>query len=230
MITDIDDQLTDWVETVLGSIPVSLAPPEQDPTEVGVSCYLMELVDNPPLRTTKRPPLQIMLRYLVTTWADTPREAHRMLEELLFAAMETPDLGVEVQSLEPAVWAALGVAPRPSFFLRLPLRRERPQPSAKLVRQPLGIEAVPVASLQGQVLGMGGVPLAGAVVEVPGLEASTRTDTRGRFEIRTLPAGLHVRELRIRAKGQEIRYPLEDPVTSDEDLLLRFEPTEWKES
>jgi hypothetical protein len=230
MISDIDEQLAGWVGNVLGPVAFSLAPPEQAPADIGVSCYLMELLDNPPLRTTRRPPLQITLRYLVTTWADTAQQAHEMLEELLFATMETPDLEVEVEPAEPTMWAALGVAPRPSFFLRVPLRRERPQPGVKLVRQPLGIEAVPIASLQGQVVGLQDVPLAGAVVEIPGLELSTRTDIDGHFQFATLPAGLHVRQLCVRAKGQEICYPLEDPVASDERLLLRFEPSEWKES
>jgi hypothetical protein len=164
MITDIDDQLADWVENVLGPVAFSLGPPEQAPADAGVSCYLMELLDNPPLRTSRRPPLQIFLRYLVTIWASAPKEAHQMLEDLLFATMEAPDLQVEVEPLTAAGWRALGVTPRPSFFLRVPLRRERPQPGVKLVRQPLGIEAVPVASLQGQVVGVGGVPLARAVV------------------------------------------------------------------
>jgi hypothetical protein len=230
MITDIDDQLADWVENVLGPVAFSLGPPEQAPADAGVSCYLMELLDNPPLRTSRRPPLQIFLRYLVTIWASAPKEAHQMLEDLLFATMEAPDLQVEVEPLTAAGWRALGVTPRPSFFLRVPLRRERPQPGVKLVRQPLGIEAVPVASLQGQVVGVGGVPLARAVVEIPGLEINTRTDAHGHFQFAMLPAGLHVRQLRVRAKGQEICYPIEDPVTSHEHLLLRFEPSEWKES
>src|SRR3954452_165206 len=81
LIDQTDHQLSDWIGTVLPDTAINLGPPGSVTDGKGISLYLMELAASPPLRGSERPPLQIELRYLVTTWAEAPEEAHRLLVE-----------------------------------------------------------------------------------------------------------------------------------------------------
>jgi hypothetical protein len=143
MIDQIDTRLHDWILTVLDDVTISLRPPDAETTGQGVSLYLLELVDDPPLRGQQPPPLQLALRYLVTTWAAEPAAAHRLLGQLAFSAMTQPDLAVELQPPTAATWQALNARPQPAFILRVPLRQHRPQPTIPLVRAPLVIQVEP---------------------------------------------------------------------------------------
>jgi hypothetical protein len=223
MIDQVDRQLDEWVRQTL-DVPTSLTPPADAQGERGVNLYLLELVRKPPLRSTRRPPLQVSLRYLVTTWSDDVEEAHRWLGELVFAAMEEPEFEVELEPVPAATWAALGVAPRPAFGLCVPLRLERAEPETKLVRLPLVIEGGTLASLRGVVLTPDDVPLASAVVEIPGLQLSTRTDARGQFCFSNVPGKSRVDKLRIRARGLECDAVVDQSVSDDGPVVIRFDP------
>jgi len=107
MIDQVDQDLVRWVQNILTDSKVSLTPPQPSEAGEGVGLFLMDTVLTPPARGTKRPPLQITLRYLVTTWAESPEKAHRMFGELLFAALESSEF--EVESKPPDVWKAFGV-------------------------------------------------------------------------------------------------------------------------
>ena len=125
LIDQADDQLAHWVERTLGAITISLLPPDKAPEGEGISLYLLSLAENPPLQGNQRSPLQFWLRYLVTTWADDPSQAHALLGELLLAAMDTPAYEVELDNIPPTIWAGFGIPPRPAFILRVPVRKER---------------------------------------------------------------------------------------------------------
>lgn len=214
------------MQTVLGAAEVSLAPPSASRSGRGIGLYLLELGQTPPDRTARRPPLQLCLRYLVTTWADEPEEAHRLLGELVFAAVESEEFETDLDPLPAAAWAALGAPPQPSFVLRVPLRLERPQPPSKLVRRPLVIHAVARSSIHGLVVGPGDVPVAGARVELPALRLSERTDTKGRFCFPTVPAEPGAKALRVKAKGRELSVTAELPTPDGEPLVIHFDPRE----
>jgi hypothetical protein len=149
MIDEVDQRLRAWVGRVLGEVPVSLDVPERESVDRTVGLYLLELSPAPEGRTMRRPRLRVSLCYLVTTGADTPEQAHRMLGELVFAALEEPDFEVDVTPVPVALWSALGVAPRPAFRLRVPLERERPMPVVPRVRVPLVTRAAPLAMKEG---------------------------------------------------------------------------------
>jgi hypothetical protein len=223
MIETVDARLVDWVQTVLGPVPVSLEPPQADLDEEGVSLYLLELVRLPPPRGQERPPLQLALRYLVTTWADTPERAHHLLGELVLSALEQADLTVQLEPLPADNWAALGVLPQPSFALQVPLRRERPQPEPRLVRRPLVVRASPITSLSGVLLGPGDVPLAGASVELAHLQRTVRADRKGRFHFETIPADSVDQSLTVKVKGREFRVNLEGPIADGEPVVIRLD-------
>jgi hypothetical protein len=224
MIGAVDDRLKAWVEAVLTGVDVSLAPPDDSQTGRVANLYLMALADRPPLRSMKRPPLQLALDYLVTTGADTFQEAHRMLGELVFAAMENPEFQVDLEPPPTGTWAALGVKPRPAFILRVPVQRERPLPPATLVKEPLVVHAEPVISIEGQVLGPEELPVYGARVALPQLDVATRTDAQGRFRFGAVPAG--ATRVHVRAKGKELERTVRLPPVDGEPLVLRFESFE----
>jgi Carboxypeptidase regulatory-like domain len=203
MIGDIDQRLVTWIRTVLDSVDVSLALPGPGGAAKQVSLYLMELAPQPAARSNRRPPLQMMLRYLVLPQADDPIEAHRMLGELIVSALESSDFEVEQDALSPTTWLSLGLAPRPAFVLRVPFRWERPEKLAPRVTQPLIIKQTSFASIHGQIVGPNAIPIADARVELPALERATTTDYLGRFQFSSVPAEPSEKQLRVRAKGKE---------------------------
>jgi hypothetical protein len=145
MIDEVDRSLREWIATVLGDIPISLSPPEGEEKD-GVKLYLLDLLEGPAPRERRNQALQLKARYLITVAADAPEEAHRRLGELAFAALESPDFEVELGALPTSLWQAFGVKPRPAFFLRVPVRRERPARKVPLVLEPLVIQAQPMTT------------------------------------------------------------------------------------
>jgi hypothetical protein len=222
VIEQIDRQLAEWLAAVLDGPEVELSPPAEGGEGSAVSLYLMDLRNAPPTRGGSRPPLQVVLRYLVTARAQDVEEAHRLLGTLVFAAMEAPEMELELDPLPVELWRAFGIRPQPAFVLRVPLRRERPVPAVPRVRQPLVLRTEPITSLGGTVVGPGDLPIAGARVELPAFARSTRTDRRGRFAFAGVPAS-GTRTVRVSAKGREISVAA---VTDDGPLLIRLQPME----
>jgi hypothetical protein len=225
LIDQTDHQISDWIGTILPDTTISLGLPGTVSGGRGVSLYLMELAASPPLRGSERPPLQVELRYLITTWAEAPEEAHRLLGELLFASLERSDLEVDLRPLTGETWSAFGVAPVPSFVLRAPVRQARPLSPAPPVRLPLRIEPAILGSLSGRVVLRDGTPLPGARVELAELELDTRTDLQGRFRFPSIPSGHEGSPLVVTAKGRTISTEL--PTTDAKSaMVIEFEPGE----
>src|SRR5262249_35963769 len=154
--------------------------------------------DMPPARGTRRPPLQVLLRYLVTVGGADAWEVHGRLGDLLFAAMEHPDYEVELSSVDPSAWTALGMAMQPSFVLAVPVRKAVPEAPATPVKGPLDVRGSTVSHLDGVVLGPGDVPIPDAYIEIPALGVAVRSDTRGRFRFAAVPSGPGPYQLRVR--------------------------------
>jgi hypothetical protein len=221
VIEQADQKVGDWAQRVVGnSVLLSYAPPTAVFDETAVNLYLWELLDAPPLRSQQRPPLQIHLRYLVTTWAEDPTTAHRLLGQLVFAALANPEFDIDLTPLPAASWLALNIIPRPAFFLRIPLRLEQPEPDIPLVRAPVVLNGTPVTTLHGIIYGPKQTPLSGARIELPALQRSTYSDAHGKFHFATIPAD-HQQAVRIKAKGQLIELtaaPTPDPLIVTIDL------------
>ncbi len=226
MIDQVDQRLKDWVRTVLEAIDVSFEPPSVAKKESGIRLYLVELAHTMQSRKGRRPPLQISLHYLVTAWADKPEDAHRMLGELVFAAMGNSEFEVVLDPIPVAVWTAFGVPPCPSFILRLPLIYERPEPKAPLVREPLIVKFSPIISLNGVVLGPHNRPIMGAQVELPGMKMSSRTDAKGRFHFSAIPKELTTKRLLVKAKGQEFNINIEEMAGNGGPLIINLQEME----
>jgi hypothetical protein len=229
MIDQIYQRLTEWVQKTLGQIELSFDRPEDQKAGSGINLYLLDMIDTPSPRGTKRAPLQLSLHYLVTSWAGQPAEAHRLLSELAFAAMEYPETEVEFKPLSADLWIALDIKPRPSFVLKVPLRKERPEPAAQYVRKPIVVQAMPAVSLSGVILTPDDVPIANAQVELAGTHTLTRTNANGQFRFAMLPAALGEQTLLVRAKGRAMTFTVKRPDTDTETLVVHFNLLEEKE-
>ena len=227
VIDQLDQRLKDWVATVTGGIVPSLAPPDDAPqTDAGVSLYLIQLSPaspSPAPNGARRLPLQFVVNYLVTTWAKQPEEAHRLLGQLAFAAMEVPDFEVSLEPIPLVAWTAFAARPRPAFILRTPLRMERPAPPTKLVRKPMEVKIGPLETLAGVVLTPDDIPVANAYVTLPNFELTERTDAHGRFRFPAVPVEPRAKLLSIRARGQEQRVTLSASDTDRSSLVIRFQ-------
>ena len=126
MVHLVDQRLKVWVQGIAKEMDVSLAPPNPQKTGRGVCLYLMEIAQAPPPSTGKLSPLQLALRYLVTAWSDEPEHAHRVLGELMFAAMENPGVFCEWSAIQPpSRYGQLLACPHVLLLCRIPLRKER---------------------------------------------------------------------------------------------------------
>jgi hypothetical protein len=222
MIDEVDQRLKAWVGEVVGNTPVSFAVPERNLREHGVSLYLLELGSAPPARSVRRVPLQFSVCYLITVSAETIERTHQLLGELVFAALETPDFEVDLSAIPVEMWTALGAPPQPAFRLRVPVRRERAEPNVRRVRFPLVTHMVPNEVLLGRVVGPGDVPIPGALVELPMLKLSTRTDARGSFRFPLVPSLESIGRLEVRAKGEVLQVGAEALVAEEGQLVIRM--------
>ena len=219
MIEEADARMLAWAATVVPDAPAVIAPP-QDDAAPGVSIHLLSIAPVPAARGARRPPLELALRYLVTTWSGTEADAHRWLGALAFAAMETQEWRVESDPPDPVLWRAFAVPPRPAFVVRVPLRRARADREAPLVRERV-VDMHATAALAGTVTGPEDVPIAGATLEIPSLQLFATTDGEGAFRFPQLPAASSI-ALVVRAKRrtQTIR------ARTGETLHIRIEGLE----
>lgn len=223
MLDQTDSRLQSWIENLLPGTPVSLAAPGAAPTFQGISLYLIALDSAPPPRAPGRPPLQFTAVYLVSVWGHEPAAAHRLLGELVFAALDNPEMDVDLKPLPYETWLAFGVPPQPAFVLRALVRQPRPEPEVHYVRQPLVLRTTGMTELHGVVLGPGDVPLVGARVELPSIEVFVRTDAQGRFRFSGVPAEPRAKHLRVKAKGRELHITVEEPTTEGKPVVIRFD-------
>lgn len=228
MIEAIDQRLSEWVGSVLAEdIEVSLLPPARTGDKKIVGLYLKDILPSAPARGTRRPPLQVMLRYLVTAWSKSPEEAHQVLGRLLFAAMEHAEYEVDLEPIPAQVWTAFGTIPMPAFLLRLPLRVERPEKPAALIRSPIEVQQSPLGRMAGTVMGPEQIPLANARVELATHNLVARTDAKGRFSFPTVPTEPALKKVRIVARGRELFKEVDyKKINQEEPLIIHFDVLE----
>jgi hypothetical protein len=219
MIDQVDQDLAVWVRDILGDVDTRFDLPGVQPDGKGVVLYLLSLAPTPPASTLHLAPLQFYLRYLITTWAETTLEAHRLLGELILAAMENGrPYEVDLDPVPPELWMALQLPPQPAFVLRALVRKARPEAVPKLALRSI-IDTRPGVTLFGLVQGPGDIPMAQARVELPYDQRSTYTDSRGRFRFDNLPAGMPI-SLRVRAKGKVVDLKVEQPTSAEDPVIV----------
>jgi hypothetical protein len=229
VITEVDQRLLDWVDEVLGGPRASLAVPSANDAGGAVAVYLIEACQSPPARGARKPPLQLMLRYLICPQAREPKESHGHLWSLLLDASrraERNEWTVETDPPPPSLWQSLGIPPRPAFVLRVPVRHEYEYRPAPPVTEPIVIEGSPLVALQGTVLGPRDVPVMNAIVDLPSLNQSTQTDSAGRFRFAAVPSGGQSPKcLVVRARGRRFEVAAAAP-RDEQPLVIRIQLTE----
>jgi hypothetical protein len=162
-------------------------------------------------RDERRTETQLVLRYLITSWAQSRDAADALLCTLAIALLVHGATGPDgrsdiiVETAPPPVelWAALGVPPRPALLLALPLMYAEALESARRVTQPPIIRGGPAERLFGVLVGPNEVPIAGAQVDLPAYGRVTETDRQGHFEFVGVPSKLVGQLVRVRARGVE---------------------------
>ncbi|NOK37433.1 carboxypeptidase regulatory-like domain-containing protein [Corallococcus exercitus] len=220
MIDEVDLRMKAWVGRIATEAPVYLGVPGRESLDRGVCLYLLELGPAPLTRGGKRGALQFTVCYLVTVGAETPERAHRLLGDLVFAAMSDKELEVDLSPVPAALWAGLRSVPRPAFRLRVQVRKEQPLAEVRCLSLVGGASAQ--APLLGRVVGPGDVPIHGAWVALPELQLSTRTDAQGQFHFPRLPPVESLGRLEVRAEGEMLAVESEVLATGTAPLIIRM--------
>lgn len=228
MLDETSRSVLEWASEVSGVEQPSLSLPDSPVSALHVSVLLTDFSDHPPMRGNGRAPLQFIARYLVTAVSPEPEEAHRILGELIFAALQHPTFDAHLGPVDSGHWQALGSAPLPSFMLCVPVHRIRPESTAPHVRKPITIRTGQQSVLAGSVTTPDDSPVPGARIELlatgdSGASASTFTDVAGWFRMTVGPFPQDAR-VRVSAKGFSTTARIEEAIDSDGNIRLRFEP------
>ena len=218
MIHEKDQELADWAKSVVGDVPTLFEIPKELTQGSGVLFCLVSLLPAPPPSTGKIAPLQYKLRYLVTTWAESTLEAHRLLGDLVFAAMENSKFEIDLNPVPFEFWQACGWTPQPSFGLTLLVQKPRPEPAVKYVKKVV-IDSLPAVILYGLVHGPEDIPIAGARIELRDPPLSTYTDNAGRFRFDNVPAGMPAK-LNVKAKGRVFEVIVKEQTSTEKPLVI----------
>jgi hypothetical protein len=223
MLDQLDQQIETWAGHLLGDVQIMLSPPgEPLAAEVGAGFFLTAVSADRTRRNHPDPSLTLVGRYLVTTWAKEIRRAHRVLGELLVAAIEDQHFDVDPEPPGLAVWRAIGISPRPGFFMKARLRVERVTRAVKPVLVPLRVGTVDLRPLRGLVLGQNDVPVANARVAAKGLGHGARTGSDGRFSLGAIPLERSL-ELLITARSQDFKTIVEREALTSEQIVIRLD-------
>ena len=222
----IDDRISSWVRKALPGVAVTVGAPSADGLgERGVSLYLWQLRPKPPLGSVRHDVLQVSLEYLVRTWAPDPSDAHEMLLELAYSAMQEPGFEVDLEPLDPSVWLALGVPPEPAIRLTVPSQRTIAARRARPVLHPLGVTATALSSLSGWVRSPDGSPSPAPGSRSLAIDRRSRTGADGRFRLDAIPTGTTPLRVRVSAKGKEA-WTTVGAADDRADVVIEIDPRE----
>jgi Pvc16 N-terminal domain/Carboxypeptidase regulatory-like domain len=202
--------------------------------------------------TRRLPPLRADCSYIVTTWDVVPQGGarvaaeHRLLGQALTWLSRFPTIpDVYLQGLlgspdriypPPALaaqldpnqhagdfWVAMGIAPRPAFYLTVTVELELAKGQALALPVTTrftefvvdGALDRPWVQIGGRVVDVAAAGVAGAVVDIVDLELRTRTAEEGRYSFPRVPPGAHT--IRVVAPGfQPQTQPLVVPGGPDD--------------
>ncbi len=222
MFDQVDNQLAEWIKEVQDKIEVTFVPPDTSLSQTCIFLHLLDVAPNLTGRGNNHTPLQILLRYLIVPFAEEPRESHRILGELLIAALDNKEFEIEKESLPIDAWKAFAMMPRPSFILRVLFKLERAVKLAPPVRHPLVLQPSPFQTLHGEILGPENLPIMNARIEIPELNRSILTDYQGRFQFSAVPSEPKIRKLLVRAKGRVFSINTDQNQNLDEKLIIHL--------
>ena len=220
MIADVCAQLVGWLSDAVRPVAVDAEPPATSDQD-RVSCFLSTVSPVDSVSGGVATPLRFALAFVISVDAATSRRAAEILDMIVLAAAQRPDLELLPSSPDLTFWRAFEVPPRPALVVHANARVERSQSQARPVLAPLAVHGVGIHRLNGRVVSRQGVPVAAAEVRLRGAPRSAWTDTRGRFTIPSAP-GETERSFSIDARGRTFAVAISD--TEDADLELIIDP------
>ncbi len=140
--------------------------------------------------------------------------------------MSHPIYEVELDPLTIQEWKAFGIAPRPCFALRMPMRMQPLRRAEPTVSAPIQLHTIPMVRLNGVVNGPQQIPLANARVALLNHNLSTLTDFKGRFSFAAVPATPATKQFRIQARGREAQMEVKLHEDITEPLIINFDALE----
>ena len=218
---DVTREIVAWVQECLPELPVRILVSDDVERRPGITVQLANIAPLPGPRTD-RASFVLAIDYLISVQSKDPLAAHRAVGELVFAALQRPDLEICQASAIAAVGERQDNHALPGVLIRAKLARDRVFDQAPLVRRPPVVEAEGVVPLEGIVLGPNDIPVPDATVEITALGASVLTDGRGRFRFAAAPSGSKPVKLSARKRAAHayvdagpgeivtIRLPLEN--------------------
>ena len=78
--------------------------------------------------------MELRLTYLIVVWGHDVSEEHVLLGQLVEAALNHPAWELGLPGLEPSVWTAFDLSPRPALLIHVPVLWERPVKFAPAVQ------------------------------------------------------------------------------------------------
>ena len=216
-------QATQVVLTALtdAGLPARLGLPPDEAGDRGDELHVWPLALVPDPVTAPGPDvLRLRVHYLITS--DGSPAALALIDRALLVATADEHLGLVPDPLPAQAWAALRVRPRVAVVVEVPVHVRRPSERVVRVRGPLRVDGVPLGTLRGRVVGPGAIPVPGAVVRMPDIGVTARTDRDGAFALDGVPAAGQVRLL-VSARGAQrwVDVPAHSP--DPHTLTLEFD-------
>ena len=227
MIADAATDLAAWVADSVAPTPVHSGPPDHsvdDSATASICCYLLSISPRDGTRGLRRGPLYFDLTYLIAPSAADPIEALRLLDTLLGALADRADVELVSGPLDPQLWLALGVPPRPALALRTVARMDRPQSMAPPVRVPMILRTEGVRPLHGRLVSSTGISIASAEIHVAGIEAPVRTGSDGRFSFPAVSASEPPSTFEVYARGLRYEVAAEPALDASVPVVLVIDP------
>jgi hypothetical protein len=218
--------LKHWVNETLGAELATFRSPladDHNPQARGVALSLLDITATPPPRSARRQRLEADVRYLITAWAADALDAHRLLGDLLFAALENPDLDVGLEPPPLALWRAFGVPPQPAFVVRCRTWKDlEPRPITPVTKRVFDVGvARHIAAL---VIARDGRPASNVTVDLPAHGTAVQTDANGRFTFAAvLPETPSALVVRVGGVEQTVEL---GPATVDGPLIVHLDTQE----
>ncbi len=170
------------LESIAGQ-PVRLGLPSTHTGRLSLYLYPLEIRDAGPARAAGWNLVDAIAAHLVTATARDGLVALSLLSMSAIAAQSDRRVFCDLVPPPAALWQALGVVPRPSWTLLIPIIKPRAPVEAPPVTTPLNISLSGLVPITGQVIASGGQPMSGIRLNAPGLAAPAVTDSQGRFRL-----------------------------------------------
>jgi hypothetical protein len=200
--------------------PVTLGLPETSANHRRPHLHLLplELRDGGPARAAGFPAARALAVHLVTASARDQLTALDTLAHAAEAVQASHGLLADLTPPTVALWSALGIPPRPSWHLLVPVMPP-PAPVAAPATAPLRTALGSIMRWRGRVLNRAGLPLT-ATISARGLRQPVRTASDGSFVL-VVPADAPPERLSVRcAVGTFDLVPGSDP--DDLTLVIPF--------